>query len=86
MPKWEESICCGVYDIEVRHGVCSFKADSPEGHMLWMITVLLVLLWLVGMVSGYTLGSWIHILLVLAIVSVAISLIRRGTHQPLSRS
>ena len=50
--------------------------------MLWMITVLLLILWLLGMVSGYTLGSWIHVLLVLAIISLAISLIRRGTGDP----
>ena len=51
--------------------------------MLWMITALLLVLWLLGMVSGYTVGSWIHILLVLAVISVAISLFRRGTAEPL---
>ena len=50
--------------------------------MLWMITVLLLVLWLLGMLSGYTLGAWIHVLLILAIVSVVISLIRRGTGDP----
>jgi hypothetical protein len=47
--------------------------------MLWMLTVLLLVLWLLGMVSGYTVGSWIHLLLVLALVSVVIAMIRRGT-------
>jgi hypothetical protein len=42
-----------------------------------MISVLLLVLWLLGMISGYTVGSWIHVLLVLAIISVVISLIRR---------
>ena len=51
--------------------------------MLWMITALLLVLWLLGMVSGYTLGSWIHLLLILAIIAVAIGLIRRGTSEPL---
>jgi len=43
--------------------------------MLWTIAVLLLLLWAVGMVSAYTVGGFIHILLVLAVVSVAIQLI-----------
>jgi hypothetical protein len=44
--------------------------------MLWTITVLLVVLWLLGMVSSYTLGGFIHILLVLAVVAVVIRLIQ----------
>lgn len=36
--------------------------------MLWTITIILVVLWLVGLVTSYTLGGWIHILLVLAII------------------
>jgi hypothetical protein len=34
--------------------------------MLWTITIILFILWIVGLVSSYTLGGWIHILLVLA--------------------
>ena len=44
--------------------------------MLWTIAVLLLILWMLGMVSSYTLGGFIHILLVLAIVSVLIRLIQ----------
>ena len=44
--------------------------------MLWTIFVVLIVLWLLGMVSAYTIGGYIHILLVLAVVSVAIQLIR----------
>ena len=44
-----------------------------------MITILLLVLWLLGMVSGYTLGAWIHILLILAVVAVILAIIRRGT-------
>jgi len=44
--------------------------------MLWTITVLLFLMWLVGMISNYTLGGFIHILLLLAIASVLIRLIQ----------
>lgn len=44
--------------------------------MLWTIAVILVLMWLLGMVSSYTIGGFLHILLVLAIVAVAIRLIQ----------
>ncbi len=43
--------------------------------MLWTITILLFLLWVVGLVSSYTLGGWIHILLVLAIIVLIFNLI-----------
>ena len=36
--------------------------------MLWMIAVLLLILWAIGLVSSYTLGGFIHVLLVIAIV------------------
>ncbi len=44
--------------------------------MLWTIAVLLLILWLLGMVSSYTLGGFIHILLVLAVLAVLIRLIQ----------
>jgi len=44
--------------------------------MLWTIFVLLMILWLLGMVSSYTLGGFIHVLLVLAIASVLIRVIQ----------
>jgi len=44
--------------------------------MLWTIFVLLLVLWLLGMVSSYTFGGFIHILLVLAIVTVLIRIIQ----------
>jgi hypothetical protein len=43
--------------------------------MLWTLFVILLLLWAVGLVSSYTLGGFIHILLVLAVVAVLIQLI-----------
>ena len=43
--------------------------------MLWTIFVILLVLWLLGVVSSYTLGGFIHILLVLAIVALVIQLI-----------
>lgn len=44
--------------------------------MLWTVAVILVLLWALGMVSSYTLGGFIHLLLILAIVAVAVRLIQ----------
>jgi hypothetical protein len=43
--------------------------------MLWTIFVILIVLWLLGVVTSYTVGGYIHILLLLALVSVAIQLI-----------
>ena len=44
--------------------------------MLWTIFVILLVLWLLGIVSAYTLGGFIHILLVLALVVLLIRIIQ----------
>ena len=44
--------------------------------MLWTIAVVLVVLWLLGLVSGYTIGNFIHILLVIAIIIVLVRVIQ----------
>jgi asparagine N-glycosylation enzyme membrane subunit Stt3 len=44
--------------------------------MLWTIAVILLILWALGMVSSYTLGGFIHVLLVLAIIVVLIRVIQ----------
>ena len=44
--------------------------------MLWMIFVILLVLWLFGMVSSYTIGGFIHILLVIAVVVLLIRIIQ----------
>jgi hypothetical protein len=44
--------------------------------MLWTIFVILMIMWLLGLVSGYTIGGYIHILLVIAIVVVLIRIIQ----------
>jgi len=43
--------------------------------MLWTIFVILLVLWLVGLVSSYTMGGFIHLLLVLALVVLIINLV-----------
>ncbi|HJV36860.1 lmo0937 family membrane protein [Geomonas sp.] len=43
--------------------------------MLWTIVVILLILWLLGLVSSYTLGGFIHLLLVLAVILIVVNLI-----------
>jgi asparagine N-glycosylation enzyme membrane subunit Stt3 len=49
---------------------------TTEGTMLWTIFVILLVLWALGMVSSYTLGGFIHLLLVIAIAVVLIRIIQ----------
>ena len=49
---------------------------AKESNMLWTIFVILLILWLLGLVSGYTMGGVIHILLVIAIVVVLVRVIQ----------
>jgi Family of unknown function (DUF5670) len=44
--------------------------------LLWTIAIVLLILWLLGMVSSYTLGGFVHILLVLAVIVVLIRVIQ----------
>jgi hypothetical protein len=44
--------------------------------MLWTVFLVLIVLWMLGVVSSYTLGGFIHVLLVLAIVALLIQLIQ----------
>lgn len=43
--------------------------------MLWTLFVILLVLWLLGVVSGYALGGFVHILLVLAVVALVFQLL-----------
>ena len=44
--------------------------------MLWTIAVVLIILWALGLVTGYTMGNFIHILLVIAIIVVLVRVIQ----------
>ncbi len=44
--------------------------------MLWTISVILLVLWVLGLVSNYTMGGFIHVLLVIAIVVVLVRIIQ----------
>src|SRR5687767_6776704 len=58
-----------------RHGLCSYKADRRGNDMLFTIAVILLVLWLLGLVSGYTMGNFIYVLLVIALVLFVVGLL-----------
>lgn len=45
-------------------------------NMLWTIAVVLIILWLLGLVSSYSMGGFIHILLVIALIVVLVNIIQ----------
>jgi hypothetical protein len=51
------------------------KIVNCEGDMLWTLFVVLLVLWLLGVVSSYTMGGFIHLLLVLAVIALVFQLI-----------
>lgn len=64
-----------------RHGVCflmdlSTQTASKEKPVLWTIFVILLVLWALGLVSSYTIGGYIHLLLVVALVILLINIIQ----------
>jgi len=52
------------------------QPDAKERHMLSTIALILIVLWLLGMVSSYTMGGFIHILLVVAVVVFLVRVIQ----------
>lgn len=50
--------------------------QRKERPMLWTLFVILLIMWLLGMVSSYTLGGFIHLLLIIALVVVLIRIIQ----------
>ena len=53
--------------------------------MLLTIAIILIVLWLLGMVTSYTLGGWLHLLLILAIIAFVVRLVAsppRGPYPP----
>ena len=45
--------------------------------MLWTIALILLILWLLGLVTSYTLGGFVHILLVIALVVIVLGILQR---------
>src|SRR6476660_3918721 len=60
----------------LKHWLEGSRCGIWRRSMLWTIFVLLMILWLLGMVSSYTLGGFIHILLIFALVTVLIRIIQ----------
>jgi hypothetical protein len=74
-------VACGKYGCALIAEARNLKTYLGERiTMLWTIAVILVVLWLAGLVSSYTLGGFIHILLVIAVVIIIVNLVqgRRG--------
>jgi hypothetical protein len=44
--------------------------------MLWTIAVIMIVLWLLGIVTSYTMGGFVHLLLVIAVVMVLVNIIQ----------
>jgi len=44
--------------------------------MLWTIAVILILMWLLGMITSYTMSGFVHILLVVALIAVLVRVIQ----------
>jgi lipopolysaccharide export LptBFGC system permease protein LptF len=57
-----------------------FNTPREDTHMLYTVAVILLVLWLLGLVTSYTLGGFIHIFLVIALVVLVFGVIsgRRG--------
>jgi len=59
--------------VRVRRGCLTI---GKEDHMLWTIAVVLIILWALWLVTGYTMGYFIHILLVIAVIVVLVRIIQ----------
>src|SRR2546423_310321 len=61
---------------EVSYGrTKSHQQIKPLPNMLMTLAIILIVLWLLGMISSYTLGGWLHILLVVAVIAILVRLI-----------
>ena len=56
-----------------------FGREKKAHNMLWTIAVIMLVLWLLGLVTSYTMGGFIHILLVIAVVMILVNFIRGRT-------
>jgi uncharacterized membrane protein len=54
------------------------RTEKERYIMLWTIAVVLIALWLLGIITSTTIGGFIHVLLVIAIIIILVNVIRRG--------
>jgi hypothetical protein len=62
--------------LDLRLGTMVERYSPQEAKMLWTIAIVLLVLWALGLVSSFTMGGFIHILLIAAIVLVLVRLIQ----------
>ena len=61
---------------ERQRGGCIFQGGVlGHIHMLWLIFFILLVLWLLGLIGTYTVGAWLHLLIVVAIIVLIIQLV-----------
>jgi len=58
------------------HPQSVIPATWKEDPMLWTLVVVLLVLWALGLVTSYTMGGFIHVLLVIAIIVILVNVIR----------
>jgi predicted ferric reductase len=63
-------------DVGLRHQAVHWRNGLQGGAMLWTIFIILLVLWLLGLVTSYTMGGFIHVLLVIAVVVLVIQLVQ----------
>ena len=66
---------CAQTNSLLKRNLMSKMNQKEEPQMLWTISLILIVLWVLGMVSSYTMGGFIHILLVIAVVTLLLRLI-----------
>jgi hypothetical protein len=66
----------GLVILAPRFGGLVAAFELEEGRMLWTIFVILLVLWLLGVVTSYTLGGFIHVLLVVAVILAIMQLLQ----------
>ena len=52
------------------------ESTQTENHMLYTIAVVLIVLWLLGLVTSYTMGGFVHVLLVIAVIMILVNIIQ----------
>jgi hypothetical protein len=62
--------------VNARSDYHQINLDERDKIMLWTIAIILVVLWLVGLLTSFTLGGFIHALLVIAVIVVVVRLIQ----------
>jgi hypothetical protein len=64
------------YKFRAQGAKSDFVGGENKMDLLWTVAVILVILWLLGLVTSYTLGGFVHLLLVLAIIVILIRVIQ----------